>query len=186
MVRHRVLLSLTVIFYKGFFPASVRRLERLVLGEVISDVFTVCCSPSMSKLRVAPSLRTSMVTGAPMTIGTHHKRKVHVIMSGREAAEDGDVIPEQIFPEHLFAVFKGELRTAVREFAQNNALAAVQDTVHLKDIELSVDVVHGFLHLFDEKDDIPFGSHSVQDLLHPALEVAPELGPGDNGGEMET
>ena len=39
--------------------------------------------------------------------------------------------------------------------------------------------------IVDEKDDIPFGSHSVQDLLHPALEVAPELGSGDNGGEIK-
>ena len=51
------------------FPAMNIRVAAGVGATVMSAVFTSCCVPSMLKVNDAPSGRTSMVTGAPMTSG---------------------------------------------------------------------------------------------------------------------
>ena len=53
----------------SLFPAILIRMAAGVLATVMSAVSTSRGVPSMLNVSVAPSLRTSMVTGAPMTSG---------------------------------------------------------------------------------------------------------------------
>lgn len=62
------------LFYSSMekiFPASILRAVFESLGSLVSlSVFTVFFSPSISNARVAPSAETSILTFAPITIGT--------------------------------------------------------------------------------------------------------------------
>ena len=53
----------------SIFPANLMRTLAGVFVAMTSAVRTSCWVPSMSNCRVAPLLRTSMVTGAPITKG---------------------------------------------------------------------------------------------------------------------
>ena len=50
---------------------------------------------------------------------------------------------------------------------------------------LGVTGAHQVMHLVDKQDDVAAGLHLVDQALHPALKLAPELGPGHKSREIQ-
>ena len=83
----------------------------------------------------------AVLSNVDCDICTHYERQVHIAMTTGKTAKHWNMVVGEHHAEHGFDALVGKLRTAVGEFTEDDALAAVEHTVHLKDTHLAVDVV---------------------------------------------
>ena len=77
-------------------------------------------------------------------------------MTSGEAAEHGDSIVFQHLVEHGLdtdgrAIGLLELGATIGKLTKDDAITAVEDTIHLQDTHLTIDVVHRLLDFLDEE-----------------------------------